>query len=87
MVFLSSRRATFITGSCLVVDGGQMPEVFLMETRDLFNLAGRVAVITGGTGLLGQSMQEMISAAGGIPVLADVKASFQEEEDAEEIRR
>jgi NAD(P)-dependent dehydrogenase (short-subunit alcohol dehydrogenase family) len=39
---------------------------------DLFSLHGRVAVITGGAGLLGRKHAEVIAAYGGIPVLADV---------------
>jgi NAD(P)-dependent dehydrogenase (short-subunit alcohol dehydrogenase family) len=38
----------------------------------LFDLTGRVAVITGGAGLLGYKHAQVIAAAGGIPVLADV---------------
>lgn len=37
-----------------------------------FSLAGRVAIITGGAGLVGVRHAEAIAAAGGIPVLADV---------------
>lgn len=42
-------------------------------TKELFDLTGRVAVITGGTGLLGQQHAEAIAGAGGIPVLADIR--------------
>jgi NAD(P)-dependent dehydrogenase (short-subunit alcohol dehydrogenase family) len=41
--------------------------------KNLFDLSGRVAVITGGTGLLGQQHAEAIANAGGIPVLADIQ--------------
>ena len=41
----------------------------------MFDLTGRVAVITGGTGLLGQQHAEAICQAGGIPVLADIRVS------------
>ncbi|HEX7621810.1 MAG TPA: SDR family oxidoreductase [Anaerolineales bacterium] len=41
--------------------------------KDLFDITGRVAVITGGTGLLGQQHAEAIARAGGIPVLADIR--------------
>lgn len=44
-----------------------------MSAPDLFNLSGRVAVITGGTGLLGLQHAEAIASAGGIPVLADIR--------------
>jgi NAD(P)-dependent dehydrogenase (short-subunit alcohol dehydrogenase family) len=40
---------------------------------DIFNLTGRVAIITGGAGLLGQQHAEAIASAGGIPVLADIQ--------------
>jgi NAD(P)-dependent dehydrogenase (short-subunit alcohol dehydrogenase family) len=40
---------------------------------DMFDLSGRVAVITGGTGLLGQQHARAIASAGGIPVLADIR--------------
>ncbi|HTX92038.1 MAG TPA: SDR family oxidoreductase [Anaerolineales bacterium] len=42
---------------------------------NLFDLTGRVAVITGGTGLLGQQHAEAIARAGGVPVLADIRVS------------
>ena len=41
--------------------------------KDLFDLTDRVAIITGGTGLLGQQHAEAIAKAGGIPVLADIR--------------
>ncbi len=41
--------------------------------KKLFDLTGRVAIITGGTGLLGQQHAEAIAQAGGIPVLADIR--------------
>jgi NAD(P)-dependent dehydrogenase (short-subunit alcohol dehydrogenase family) len=40
--------------------------------RDLFDLSGRVALITGGGGLLGEKHAEAIALAGGIPVLVDI---------------
>ncbi len=39
---------------------------------DLFKLDGRVAVVTGGGGLLGKKHAEILASAGGIPVLADI---------------
>jgi NAD(P)-dependent dehydrogenase (short-subunit alcohol dehydrogenase family) len=41
----------------------------------LFNLNGRVAIITGGAGLLGRQHAEAIARAGGIPVLIDIAAA------------
>ncbi len=41
--------------------------------KDLFDITGRIAIITGGTGLLGQQHAEAIAGAGGIPVLADIR--------------
>ena len=43
--------------------------------RDVFDLTGRVAIITGGAGLLGQKHAEAIAARGGIPVLLDLPAT------------
>lgn len=43
-----------------------------------FSLTGRVAIVTGGAGLLGVKHAEAIAAAGGVPVLADIRR-----EDAE----
>jgi NAD(P)-dependent dehydrogenase (short-subunit alcohol dehydrogenase family) len=43
--------------------------------KDLFDLSGRVAAITGGAGLMGMQHAEVIAAHGGIPVLVDVTAA------------
>lgn len=43
-----------------------------MKINQLFYLSGRVAVITGGAGLLGVQHAEAIAEAGGHPVLADI---------------
>jgi NAD(P)-dependent dehydrogenase (short-subunit alcohol dehydrogenase family) len=48
------------------------------EFEALFDLTGRVAVITGGSGLLGQKHAEVIAAAGGTPVLVDLAAAEPE---------
>ena len=42
------------------------------RAQTLFDLTGRVAVITGGAGLLGTKHAEIIAAAGGSPVLFDL---------------
>jgi len=42
------------------------------KLEQLFGLAGRVAVITGGAGLLGTKHAEAIALAGGVPVLLDL---------------
>jgi NAD(P)-dependent dehydrogenase (short-subunit alcohol dehydrogenase family) len=42
------------------------------RAHTLFDLTGRVAVITGGAGLLGAKHAEIIAAAGGSPVLLDL---------------
>jgi NAD(P)-dependent dehydrogenase (short-subunit alcohol dehydrogenase family) len=41
--------------------------------KNLFDLGSRVAVITGGAGLLGQQHADAIFAAGGVPVLVDIR--------------
>ncbi len=43
-----------------------------LPAQSLFDLSGRVFVITGGTGLLGLSHAAAIASAGGVPVLADL---------------
>ena len=43
--------------------------------KDLFNLTQRVAIITGGAGLLGVKHAEAIAEAGGSPVIADLDAA------------
>jgi NAD(P)-dependent dehydrogenase (short-subunit alcohol dehydrogenase family) len=42
------------------------------QSSQLFDLTGRVAIITGGAGLLGEQHAEAIAQAGGIPVLVDI---------------
>lgn len=49
-----------------------------MSIESLFSLKGRVAIITGGSGLLGINHCEIISEAGGIPVLWDIDPSNAE---------
>ena len=49
-----------------------------MGLKQLFDLSGRVTIITGGAGLLGIQHAEVIAEAGGFPVLADIN-----KEDAE----
>lgn len=45
-----------------------------MSVKQTFDLTGRVAIITGGAGLLGVQHAEAVAEAGGIPVLLDVDA-------------
>lgn len=46
--------------------------------QKLFNLKGKVAVITGGAGLLGRRYAEALAAAGAIPIMADVDGLLAE---------
>ncbi len=55
----------------------------MKSLQDLFDLTGRVAIITGGTGLLGQRHAQVIASAGGIPVLADIRLSNVEPQNRE----
>jgi NAD(P)-dependent dehydrogenase (short-subunit alcohol dehydrogenase family) len=45
------------------------------KQANLFDLTGRVAVITGGAGLLGEQHARAIASAGGTPVLVDLAAT------------
>jgi NAD(P)-dependent dehydrogenase (short-subunit alcohol dehydrogenase family) len=54
---------------------------------DLFDLTGRVAVITGGAGLMGMQHAEVIAAHGGIPVLVDVVRAEDKAADLERRHR
>ena len=45
---------------------------------NLFDLKGRVAVITGGAGLLGRKHAEAFAECGGIPVLLDISSEAAE---------
>ena len=45
----------------------------MTELGNPFDLTGRIAVITGGAGLLGEQHARAIAAAGGIPVLVDIQ--------------
>jgi len=45
-----------------------------MSVRDSFDLTDRVAIITGGAGLLGIKHAEAVAAMGGTPVLVDINA-------------
>ena len=48
-----------------------------------FSLKGRVAIVTGGAGLLGVRHAEAIASAGGVPVLADIRGADAEARAAE----
>lgn len=56
----------------------------MKSVKDSFDLTGRVAIITGGAGLLGVKHAEAIAEMGGIPVLLDLNGQ-KAEERAEEI--
>ncbi|MCL4559709.1 MAG: SDR family NAD(P)-dependent oxidoreductase, partial [Chloroflexi bacterium] len=43
--------------------------------KEIFDLSGKVAIITGGAGLLGRMHAEAIAEAGGIPVIGDIDAA------------
>ncbi len=42
------------------------------SVKEVFDLSGRVALITGGAGLLGRMHAEAVAEAGGIPVIVDI---------------
>jgi NAD(P)-dependent dehydrogenase (short-subunit alcohol dehydrogenase family) len=46
---------------------------------ELFDLSGRVAAITGGAGLLGEQHAQAVAAAGGTPVIVDVRRAEAED--------
>lgn len=42
------------------------------SVKDRFNLQGRVAIITGGAGMLGEKHTEAVAEFGGVPILLDI---------------
>jgi NAD(P)-dependent dehydrogenase (short-subunit alcohol dehydrogenase family) len=50
-----------------------------MSSANLFDLTGRVAIITGGAGLLGEQHARIVAQAGGAPVLVDIDADRAKE--------
>jgi NAD(P)-dependent dehydrogenase (short-subunit alcohol dehydrogenase family) len=54
----------------------------MTELGNPFELTGRVAVITGGAGLLGEQHARAIAMAGGIPVLVDIQPERASEKAA-----
>ena len=54
-----------------------------MPPANLFDLTGRVAIITGGAGLLGEQHARIVAQAGGTPVLVDVDADRAKEKACE----
>jgi NAD(P)-dependent dehydrogenase (short-subunit alcohol dehydrogenase family) len=55
----------------------------MTEARGLFDLTGRVVVITGGAGLLGPQHGEAVARFGGLPVLADLREDEARQRAAE----
>lgn len=45
------------------------------ETQGLFDLSGRIAIITGGAGGLGRAVAKGLAAAGAVAVVADLDLS------------
>ena len=54
----------------------------MTELGNPFDLTGRVAIITGGAGLLGEQHARAIAMAGGIPVLVDIQQQQASEKAA-----
>lgn len=54
-----------------------------MDTLSKFRLNGRIAIITGGVGLLGTQHAQAIAEAGGVPVLWDIQDKITEERGQE----
>src|SRR5947207_693730 len=57
-----------------------------MSSHNVFDITGRVAVITGGAGLLGEQHARAIAGAGGIPVLLDISGDLAQKK-ADELAR
>src|SRR5829696_8991453 len=53
------------------------------DVRDLFDMTGRVVVITGGAGLLGRRHASAVARAGALPVLVDIREDLALEAAAE----
>ena len=57
-------------------------EILMLSVRRSFDLSGRIAVITGGAGLLGVRHGEAIAEMGGVPVLVDLDGERAQTEAA-----
>jgi NAD(P)-dependent dehydrogenase (short-subunit alcohol dehydrogenase family) len=55
----------------------------MTTVQELFDLSGRVAIITGGAGMLGMQHASVIAAAGGHPVIADLSPDAVRDSAAE----
>ena len=55
----------------------------MRSPNETFDLTGRVAIITGGAGLLGRRHAEAIAGAGGIPVLVDLPVAEPQQKAAQ----
>ncbi len=84
--FLVSPNSKFATGGCYIMDGGQTRRVVMVEhgsmtdakssrVATLFDLRDRVAIITGGAGLLGYYHGAILASAGAHVVLLDLPAA------------
>ncbi|MBF0195211.1 MAG: SDR family oxidoreductase [Magnetococcales bacterium] len=51
----------------------------MKTVKDMFDLTGKVTIITGGAGMLGQKHAEAIAEFGGIPVIVDINQGVCEE--------
>jgi NAD(P)-dependent dehydrogenase (short-subunit alcohol dehydrogenase family) len=58
-----------------------------MDTLAKFRLDGRIAIITGGAGLLGTQHAQVIAEAGGVPVLWDIHRKVTQERCQELVAR
>lgn len=56
-----------------------IPSPVPSSVRDAFDLTGRVAIITGGAGLLGVRHGEAVAELGGVPVLVDIDGNAASE--------
>ena len=85
-LYLASKEAGFINGTTLHANGGAMPQYKNMSTRKLFELEGKVAIITGASKGIGKAIAEALAGKYGAKVVVSSRAQEAVDQVANEIK-